>query len=52
MAAEEVIRQMITGLSWRKADWGIHENFHPAGADDRKSSGPIPMKEKLGDGKA
>jgi hypothetical protein len=27
---------------------GTHENLYPAGADDRKSSGPIPMKEKLG----
>jgi hypothetical protein len=27
---------------------GTHENPYPAGADDRKSSGPIPMKEKNG----
>jgi hypothetical protein len=27
---------------------GTHENLYPAGADDRKSSGPIPMKEKNG----
>jgi hypothetical protein len=32
--------------------WGTHEDIYPAGVDERKSPGPIPMKEKLRGGKA